>query len=152
MKKFVFTLGGLLVLFLSFTAHALTMESVVDAAYVREHPGEFSVEVKRQENGLIAFTIRHDVPQAMFHVAQLSLYHQGRLLATSETPIYGRKGANTFHLALAPEQIAKAKFSLSDNGLAGEGAEALPIPGAIIHQFRLLDFVPKELLSASPKR
>ena len=58
---------------LSTTALALTMEFKVDAAYVREHPNEFSVKVSKGQDGLIHFTLTHSVPKRMYHVAHLAV-------------------------------------------------------------------------------
>ncbi len=134
------------------TSFALTTEREVTLAYVRDHPKEFSVKVAKGKDGLIDFTITHDVVRPMYHVAHLVVYHQGQLIATSDTPSFGKKQANTFHFSIAAEDIAESKFDLSDSALAGSGDEAVPVPGTIIHQFRLLDFVSKELLKSGPNK
>jgi hypothetical protein len=48
--------------------------------------------------------------------------------------------------------IAESKFDLSDSALAGSGDDAVPVPGTTIHQFRLLDFVPEEMLKSAPSK
>lgn len=150
MKLSTLLISSLLFLTLAGSAFALTIEWEVTPDYVRTHPEEFSVAVKKTKEGLLAFTIRHDVPQPMYHLAHLEIYLQGKLVASSETPLFGRKHANTFHFTLAPEYLTGAKFSLGDGGFAGVGEDAIPIPGMNIHRFRLVDFVPKELLGSIP--
>ena len=131
---------------LSTTSFALTDKREATLAYVRDHPREFSVEVSKGEDGLIEFTIKHDVATPMYHVAHLAVYHQGKLVATSDTPLFGKKQDNTFHFSLSAEDVAGSKFDLSDSAVGGSGEHAVPVPGTIIYQFRLLDFVPKKLL------
>ena len=81
----------------------------------------------------------------MYHVAHLAIYHADKLIATSDTPSFGKKRDNTFHFSIAADDIADTKFSLSDSDLDSTGE--VPVPGTMIHQFRLRDFVPKELLN-----
>jgi hypothetical protein len=148
MKMTSLILGCCIAATLSTTGFALTTEHEVTLAYVRDHPKEFSVEVTKGKDGLITFTIKHDVATPMYHVAHLAVYHQGQLIATSDTPSFGKKQANTFYFSLSAEDIAESKFDLSDSALAGSGDDAVPIPGTTIHQFRLSGFVPKEMLKS----
>jgi hypothetical protein len=137
---------------LATTVFGLTTEEEITPAYVREHPKEFSVKVAKGEDGLVDFTITHGVATPMYHVAHLAIYHQGRLVATSDTPLFGKKHENTFHFSIAAEDIAECKFSLSESGFGGPDDDPVPIPGTKIHNFRLLDFVPKKLLKAGLKQ
>src|SRR5207244_2936421 len=137
---------------LTTTVFALTTEREITLAYVREHPKEFSVNVAKGKDGLIDFTITHDVATPMYHVAHLAIYHRGTLIATSDTPSFGKKRDNKFHFSIAAEDIAESKFDLSDSALAGSGDDAVPVPGTTVHQFRLLDFVPKRLLKSDPNK
>ena len=82
----------------------------------------------------------------MYHVAHLAIYHGGKLIATSDTPSFGKKGDNKFHFSIAAEDIAESRFSLSDSFLGGSDDSPVPIPGTIINHFRLSDFVPKTLM------
>ena len=127
------------------TAFALTTEREVTSAYVREHPDEFSVSATKGKEGLIDFTISHHVATPMYHVAHLAIYHGGKLIATSDTPSFGKKGGNKFHFSIAAENIAESKFSLSDGALDSSGE--VPVPGTVVHHFRLADFVSKELMN-----
>ena len=129
---------------------ALTIDEQVTPAYIREHPKEWSVKVTEGKHGLIDFTIKHEVARPMYHVAHLEVRHQGKLIATSDTPVFGRKQGNTFHFSISAEDIAESEFSLSDSTLSGSGDAAEPVPGTTIYQFQLLDFVPEQLLKSSP--
>ncbi len=137
-------------IFSSSTALALTINVPVTPAYVREHAKEWSVEVTRGKDGLIQFTIKHDDATPMYHVAHLAVYHEDKLIATSDTPSFGKKRSNAFCLSLAADDLAKSKFELSDSALSGTGDEAVPVVGTTVFQFRLLDFVPQQL--AKPAR
>ena len=109
------------------TAFALTTEHEITLAYVREHPETFSVKVAKGEEGLIDFRIKHDVSRPMYHVAHLAIYHQGKLIATSDTPVFGKKHDNEFSFSIAAEDIAESKFDLSDSAL--DSSDEVPVPG-----------------------
>jgi predicted SnoaL-like aldol condensation-catalyzing enzyme len=131
---------------LSPSALALTINDQVTPAYVGEHPKEWSVKVTKGEDGLIHFTIQHDVEKPKYHVAHLAVYHQGKLIATSDTPSFGKKQGNTFYFSLDMEDITESKFDLSDGDVSGSGDDAIPMLGlTMIHHFRLLDFVPEQI-------
>lgn len=130
---------------LATTALALTINQQVTPAYVREHPKEWTMEVTKGDDGLIHFVIKHSVEIPQYHVAHLAVYHQGKLMATSDTPLFGKKRGNTFYFSLAAEDIAESKFELSDSALSGSGHDKVPVPGTTVCQFRLLDFVPERL-------
>ncbi|HTQ39169.1 MAG TPA: hypothetical protein VMJ32_09070 [Pirellulales bacterium] len=129
------------------TAQALTEERDVTADYVQKHDQEFSVTVTKNKDGLIQFTIKHNVPRPMYHVAHLAVYHQGQLIAESNTPFFGRKQENESSFSLSPPDIAASKFDFSDSAVSGEGEHAAPVPGTVIYTFRLQNFVPSELLT-----
>ncbi len=136
----------LLAALLAPSSFALTTTRRVDPGYLRDHPDEFSVSVARGEEGLIEFTISHNVARPMYHVARLAIIRDGAVIATSDTPLYGSRRGNKFHFSLAPENLPESRFSLSDSAFSGEGENRIPRPGSIIHQFQLRDFVPPELL------
>jgi hypothetical protein len=144
--------GSLVLATLSTAALAMTINFPLTLAYAREHPKEWSVDVTKGDDGLVHFTIKHDVDSPKYHVAHLAVYHQGKLVAKSDTPLFGKKRGNTFYFSLAPEDIAESKFELSDGAFAGSGEEAVPEPGSFIYQFRLLDFVPEKLLETAAGR
>jgi len=149
MKRQLLVLCCFIAATLATTALALTVNLQVTPAYVREHPKEWSVKVVKGREGLIDFTIKHAVATRMYHVAHLEVYHQGKLIATSDTPSFGKKHDNTFYFSISAEDIAESKFDLSDSALKGAGDDAVPEPGTIVHQFRLLDFVPEQLLKST---
>ena len=121
------------------------------AAYVRENPKEWSVKVSRKDNGLIQFTIVRTLSEPRYLVAHLAVHHAGKVIAESDTPIVGHKEENTFYFALSQEDLAESKFDLSESGFATSGVRVIPIVGSNIHQFALLEFVPKEILNPAPK-
>ncbi len=135
---------------LSSSALALTITTLVTPAYVREHPKEWSVEVTKGGDGLIHFVIKHDVEKPKYHVAHLAVWHQGKLVATSDTPSFGKRRGNTFYFSLSPEDIGGSKFDLSDSEVSGTGDNAVPVVGTVVHQFRLVDFVPAQMLEPAP--
>ena len=137
-------LASFVTVVLATAAFALTVEREVTLAYVREHADEFSVSVAKGKDGLIDFTITRNVPMPMYHVAHLAIYQRGKLIATSVTPLFGKKRNNKFHFSIAAENVAESKFSLSDSPLDSSGE--VPIPGTVVHQFRLSDFAPKEAM------
>ena len=131
----------------AFSTQAMTIAVEMTPAGVREHPKEFSVEVTKGDDGLIHFTIKHDVSRPMYHVAHLEIRHQGKLIAESSTPSFGREYGNAFSalsFSIAPEYVVESKFDLSDHALSDDGE--LPVVGGTMYKFRLVDFVPKELL------
>ncbi len=127
----------------------MTWEQIVTPEYVRKYSDDFSVNVTKNKDGLIEFAIKHNVARPAYHIAHLAVYHQGKLIATSNTPMFGKKQDNEFEFALSSEDITGSKFDLSDCALDSTGE--VPVPGTIIYQFKLLDFVPNKLLKdASP--
>jgi len=147
MKTTPFILAFAIAAALPITASALTVEREVTSAYVREHPDEFTVSVTKGKTGLIDFTISHNVSTPMYHVAHLAIHHAGELIATSDTPSFGKTHGNKFYFSIAADDIAKSEFSLSDGALSGSGEKAVPVPGTIVHHFRLSDFVPNKLMN-----
>lgn len=49
------------------SALALTITEEVNPAYVQKHSNELSVKVVRRENGLIDFTITHNLSTVNYH-------------------------------------------------------------------------------------
>ena len=147
MKTTSLILACLVAVTFATTAFALTTERDITSSYVREHPEEFAVSATKGKEGLIDFTITHHVATPMYHVAHLAIYRRGKLIATSDTPSFGRKRDNKFHFSLAAEDISESRFSLSDSALAGSGDDAVPVPGTIIYRFTLSDFVPNVLMN-----
>jgi hypothetical protein len=140
-----------LCLALSSAALALTREQEVTPAYVRSHPGEFSVKVAGGESGLLAFTVVLTLEEPRYVVAHLKVRDADRTLAESHTPTFTRNAENTFHFSIAPEYIKTSEFSLGASVFADSGGQAVPLPGTIDYQFRLEAFAAPELLN-SPSR
>ena len=150
MKLKPFFLGCFVAAGLSTTAPALTIETLVTADYVREHPQEWSVKVSKKENGLIQFTVVRTLSEPRYLVAHLVVRHAGKVVAESDTPAVGSKHDNTFYFAISPEDLAESKFDLSESGFTISGDQVIPIVGSIIHQFKLLEFVPENLRKRAP--
>ncbi len=141
-------LGCLMAATLSTTALA-SLELQIAPAYVREHPKEWSVKVAKKENGLIQFTIVRTLSEPKYLVAHLAVHHAGKLIATSDTPLFGKKKGNTFYFSISAEDIAESTFDLSESGLGStvNGVQVdIPEVGSNIYQFRLLDFIPEHML------
>lgn len=120
---------------------ALTVDQQVTASYVKEHPKEFTVKVVEGKNDLLSFTIVRNLAQPKYLVAHLSVSHNGRVLAESDTPSIGRKGENTFYFSLSRDDVAASEFSLSESAFAESGETIDPLPGTTNYQFSLQDFV-----------
>ncbi len=138
-------LGCIVAAGLSTTAPALTVEAQVTADYVRAHPQEWTVKVSNKQNGLIQFTLVRTLAEPRYLVAHLIVQHAGKILAESDTPTVGHKQDNTFYFAILPEDLGESKFELSESGFSISGDQVIPVVGSIIHQFRLLEFVPENL-------
>ena len=134
------------------TALALTTEKEITPTYLQKHPQEFSVDVNEGKDGLINFTIKHNVAQPMYHVAHLAIYQHGKLLAESSTPLFGKKHDNAFHVSLSADTVAESKFDISDSSFIRTGEDAVPIPGTVIYRFRLNDFIPQKMIRSAPSK
>lgn len=133
----------------STTGLALTLELQVTPAYVREHPKEWSVKAAKKESGLIQFTVVRTLSEPKYLVAHLAVHHAGKLIATSDTPLFGKKKGNTFYFSISAEDIAESTFDLSESGLGStvNGVQRdIPVVGSNVYQFRLLDFIPEDVL------
>lgn len=74
----------------SMTASAVSVVQRVTPADVRLNHKQWSVKVaKGKTNGLITFTIVHTLPEPTDLVADLKVYHSGKLIVTSTTPVRG---------------------------------------------------------------
>jgi hypothetical protein len=122
---------------------ALTVNQTVEAAYLKEHPDQFSVRVVKTDRGLLAFTIVRTLAQPKYLVAHLVVRHEGKTVAESDTPLFGKKRDNTFYVSLLSEDVEATEFEISESYFTGTGEDAVPIPGTINYQFRLSDFVPR---------
>ena len=123
------------------TCLALTQEMEV-TPYILQHDPLFDVKAARGEDGLIHFTIQRALKEPKYLVAHLAVRHQGKVIATSDTPSFAVKGRNVFYLALAREDIAGSEYTLGEYAVSKEG---VPCVGGEVYKFRLRDFVPTEL-------
>ena len=146
-------LCGFIAVTLSTRGFALTTERAVTLAYVHEHPKEWSVKATRKESGLIEFTVVRTLSEPKYLVAHLAVHHAGKLVATIDTPVFAQKKGNTFYFSISAEDIAESKFDLSESGLGStvNGVEMdIPVVGSNVYQFRLLDFMPEDVLKPGP--
>ena len=111
------------------------------------------MKVAKGNDGLVHFTLQRTLKEPTYLVARLDVYHAGKLIGTSSTPLYGKKGrfGNTFYFAIAAEDVAESRFSISESYIGKDSDEAVPpAPGGTIYQFKLSDFVPKDVLKSVP--
>ena len=137
-------LPGLVLFALSVNALAITVEERLSVAYVQTHPDQWSVKVAKTDAGLVKFTVVRNLSEPRYLVAHLAVHHGGKLIATSDSPAFGKKLGNTFYFSLAEEDLADSKFDLSESAFKDLGDSAVPEPGTIIHQFPLKDFFAAE--------
>ena len=104
---------------LSAKCRALTVEEPLTIDYVRTHPTEWSVKVAKGDGGLVKFTIVRNLAEPRYLVAHLAVHHGGKLIATSDSPAFGKKQGNTFYFSLAEEDLADSKFDLSESAFTG---------------------------------
>jgi hypothetical protein len=139
--KRALVLGCFLAAAYSTTGQALTVEQKVTPAYVREHAKEWTVKVAKKENGLIQFTVVRTLSEPKYLVAHLAVHHAGKLIATSDTPLFGKKNGNTLYFSIAAEDIAGSEFEISESGVEKD----IPVVGSDVYQFQLADFVKEGL-------
>jgi hypothetical protein len=127
-------------------ASALTVDVPVTPAYLREHRKELSLKTARRPDGLLEFTITRTLQEPRYFVARLLLRREGKTIVETNIPSYGKKNANQFSFALAPECLNQAEFELSESVVGGSAVEPIPLPGTKNLQFRLREHV-SEFLS-----
>lgn len=130
----------------SLKCHALSIEQDVSPAYVSAHPQEWSVKCVKKTNGLIHFTIVRQLTKPKYLVAHLAVHRDGKLLVSSDTPLYGKAKGNTFYFALTAEDIASSTFTISESGLGStiDGKPVdIPVVGSVTHRFNLSDYLPE---------
>jgi hypothetical protein len=145
-------LCGFIAVTLSTRGFALTTEREVTSAYVHEHLKEWSVKATRKESGLIEFTVVRTLSEPKYLVAHLAVHHTGKLVVTSDTPVFAKQKSSTFYFSISLEDIAESKFALSESGLGStvNGVQMdIPVVGSNVYQFRLLDFVPADVLNSN---
>ncbi len=151
MKSTILVFLGLLCFTVSRTSFGLTSERNITPEYVSTHSSEFSIKAKEKDNGIVQFELRHDVLRPMYHVAHLTVVANGKVLAETTTPLFGKMHGNVLYFSIARDLLPESRFDLSDSEVAGSGEDATPVPGTVINRFRLVDFVPKKLLEPASK-
>jgi len=155
MRRIMRTIIGILIGMILFVgaraSFGLTTERDITPDYVNSHPEEFSVKVNKDKNGLVGFKLQHNVSRPMYHVVHLTVMKEGKILADSSTPTFGKMHDNIFYFSVSPDCLPESKFEVSDSAFVGSGENATPVPGTAVHRFRLIDFVPKKLRGSAPK-
>jgi hypothetical protein len=130
-----------LCLLVSSVALALTQWAEVTPEWVRLYGQDLSVEVGRDADGLLAFTVVLTPKEPHRVMAHLAVRDSERTLATSDTPVSTGAEGNTFHFCIAPDLVATSEFTLS---LWSD----VPMPqlGHTDYRIHLVEFVPPELL------
>jgi hypothetical protein len=101
-----------------------------------------SVEVHKDANGLLAFTVALTLERPQYVVAELAVRDTKRTLVTSLTPIFTRAETNTFHFSMPPDLVATSDFTL---GVWHTGDGFVPVPGGTTYRVHLIEFAPPEL-------
>ncbi len=125
----------------SVPGNALTVEQQVTPEYLKAHSKEFALKVEKREDGMLHFTVGRTLTQVKYLVSRTVLKQGGKKLADISTPTFAPKGVNRFHVAVSPAHLAEAEYELSESFVAGPETDPVPIPGTIIYQFSLKDFV-----------
>jgi hypothetical protein len=132
---------NILVLCLLVSSVALAISMTFDVTPEHGGPG-LSVEVHRDANGLLAFTlVLTSGPQ--YVSAELAVRDSKRTLVTSATPIFTRAESQTFHFSMPPDLVATSDLTL---GVSYTGDGFVPAAGTTVYRVHLMEFVPPELL------
>jgi hypothetical protein len=121
-------------------ASAVVVQESVTPAFIKEKNSKFSVTAEKDKAGLIQFTITYRLPRAQWLVAHFELRDGETLLISTDTPNLVREESVTYYVAVAPKQLAGAKFELSENALGEAGGRSVPVPGGAIFQIDLQAF------------
>jgi hypothetical protein len=145
--------AGFIASMLPTTARALTMDFPVTPAYLLEHTNEFSVNVTKDKNGLLAFTVVHTLSQPMYLIQRLTVHHGGKVIAENSNAFVTRRAKNTFYFSVSPEDISESEFAISHGVGFKETDDGIILePGTFNYQFHLRDFVPDELLKPASNK
>jgi hypothetical protein len=144
----VLTTLTLILLTFASTGLALTVDQAVTPACVLEPPKEFSVTVKKDQNGLIAFTVVRTLSEQRYLVAHLRIRQQGKTLVESHTPSFAKQNDNAFYFSISPEHVADSSFEIGESAFV----DGVPLPGTVNYRFRIRDFVPAALLEAPAEK
>lgn len=120
---------------------ALTVEQQVTPEFLKAHPKELTLKVEKRDDGMLHFALRRTLTQAKYLVSRTVLKQDGKKIADVSTPTYGKKGENSFYVAVSTSQLAEAEYELSESFLAGPANDPVPLPGTVIYKFTLKDFV-----------
>lgn len=127
------------------SAFAAVVEQRVTQEFLKEHPKAFSVDVTKQDDGLLRFTIKRYVPKPGYYVANLVVRKGSALVAESHFPSFVREDAATYHLTISSDYVSGSEFALSERSFVHSKAQDVPLPGGIDYKVRLKDFVSAEI-------
>jgi hypothetical protein len=122
-------------------APALVVEEPVTPVSVHVKDSKFTVTAEKGKDGLIHFTIVYRPPRLQYLVAHFELRKGGATLAKIDAPAFVREESATYYVAVAPADLAGAKFDLSENYVDDHGGKSgLPSPDGAIYRIDLQAF------------
>ena len=140
-RAFTCCLAGLIIVTLSAPqAWALVTQESVTPDSIKEKESKFSVTAEIDKDGLIQFTISYRLPRPQYLVAHFELRDGQTVLLRTDTPGFVHEDSATYHVAVAPKQLAEAKFVLSENSIGQAGGRSVALPGGTIFQIDLQAF------------
>jgi hypothetical protein len=152
MRTYVFLGAIAATLALADCASAVVVEQQVTPAYVKENPKEFSIKVKKRDDGLIQFTVTRQLSRPQYFVASLAVREGSTLLSESNSPSFIRNDSATYYFAVLPKHLPESTFELSERSFGGDAGQEIPFPGGTDYKIRLKDFAPEGVLKESPRR
>jgi hypothetical protein len=139
-RGFLYFAFALALLTLNPLAPALTVEQTVNTGYIKDHPGEFSIQAEKRDDGLIHFTIKQTLKRPSYLVVATEISAGGKVIFKSSACSYAREDSATFYVSVAPDQIANTKFTIFQGSFVESAHEPVAEPGGIDFQIALSDF------------
>jgi hypothetical protein len=126
-------------------AIAETEDVDVTAAYVKEHPKEFSIVAKNGDDGLIHFRIIRHLSEPSYLVAHFEVRDKDSVVATGDFPgFFVEEKVARYWFAVSPKRLPSARFDLDESGFSSMKGTRLPtVAGSTNYKIRLGDFAPK---------
>jgi hypothetical protein len=121
-------------------ASAVVTQTPVTPASIKEAGSKFSVTAAKGKDGLIHFTITYRLPEPQYLVAHFELRDGDKILTRTDTPRFARETSATYYVAVSPNQLADARFELSQNWFSESGGQPVALPGGTIFQIDLQAF------------
>lgn len=121
-------------------ATAVLIEEQVTPDSIKQEHKRFAIKAERHKDGLIHFTITYRTPGPRYLVSHFELRDDKAVLAKTDSTAFVRESSTTYYVAVAPDQLSRAKFELSEHGFADSGGEPIAIPGGTVYQIQLEAF------------